>query len=80
MENVAQLSFISTNANLQHTTQEDLRTYNFDFFIVSFFFGLSTLSTGTTPEELVEVGMPVEGGVCPGAAPVVVDNPRDFFR
>lgn len=58
--------------NLQTTTREYSSTYNEDLFTFNFF-GLSTLGAGVAPELLVNVGMPAEGDVCPGAALAAVN-------
>jgi hypothetical protein len=57
--------------NLQSTRKKHSDTYSADFFIASFFF-LSTLGIGTVPKALADAGLPVEGGICPGEATVMI--------
>jgi hypothetical protein len=67
MHNCAMINLNSTSTNLQAITREDTRTYNEDFFIVSFF-TWSVLGAGVIPKVLMDVKTPAEGDVYPGAA------------
>jgi hypothetical protein len=65
------MSCYQTDKNLQYIKEKHSDTYSVDFFIDNTFF-LSTRGMGPVPKALVTIGLPVEGGVCPGGATVTI--------